>query len=309
MDIEVEGNLRKWEIRDSCRPNCEVQGTYQHPRLIAREKTCEKKRWKAEIIQNTGAATPCHSTWFPTKWKTDNTSQSQRAFMNMIMPQQEWMGLKYGTNHSASTGSRTTYTSRTCLTAKPTPEGGRMELHVNLKLNNKQVMRLLAGYCSLISYWEWLRLKPLYLPLWCMVMWERCWVSAVGRRLEAVRSMQSKQKSNEMDSSPAVESTMPSMERGYHRMGSDEVATVWGKFNIQNSTLSTIKASGINRGKYHKVEPLCSNIEAQSPFHYCYPKAPSLFTSTSFQLDSCDVMDLHLTSGWYDMARCGNLDV
>ena len=84
--------------------------------------------------------------------------------MNMIMPQQEWMGLKYGTNHSASAGSRTTYTSRTCSTAKPTPEGGGMELHVDLKLNNRQVMCLLAGYCSIVSYWERLRLKPLNLP-------------------------------------------------------------------------------------------------------------------------------------------------
>ena len=39
-----------------------------------------------------------------------------------------------------------------------------MELHVDLKLNNRQVMCLLAGYRSLVSYWERLRLKPLNLP-------------------------------------------------------------------------------------------------------------------------------------------------
>ena len=52
----------------------------------------------------------------------------------------------------------------TCLTAKPIPEGGGMELHVDLKLNYRQVMCLLAGYRSLVSYWERLRLKPLNLP-------------------------------------------------------------------------------------------------------------------------------------------------
>ena len=53
MDIEVDGNLQKLEIRDSCQPNCEVQGTYQRPRLIARGKTYEKKgeRQKSYKIQ------------------------------------------------------------------------------------------------------------------------------------------------------------------------------------------------------------------------------------------------------------------
>ena len=45
-----------------------------------------------------------------------------------------------------------------------TPEGGRTQLRVDPKLNNRQVMRLLPGYCSLVSYWERLRLKPLELP-------------------------------------------------------------------------------------------------------------------------------------------------
>ena len=45
-----------------------------------------------------------------------------------------------------------------------TPEGSGTQLPVDPKLNNGQVMRLLSGYCSLVSYWDWLRLKPLELP-------------------------------------------------------------------------------------------------------------------------------------------------
>ena len=45
-----------------------------------------------------------------------------------------------------------------------TPEGGGTQLRVDPKLNNGQVMRLLSGYCSLVTYWEPLRLKPLEFP-------------------------------------------------------------------------------------------------------------------------------------------------
>jgi len=52
-------------------------------------------------------------------------------------------------------------------------------------------MRFLPGYCSLVSCWERLRLKPLELPhasdaytvdahCVCMATWERRWVSEVG---------------------------------------------------------------------------------------------------------------------------------
>ena len=72
-----------------------------------------------------------------------------------------------------------------------TPEGGGTQLRVDPKLNNGQVMRLLSGYCSLVSYWERFRLKPLELPhvsdacttdahRACMATWERRWVSAGG---------------------------------------------------------------------------------------------------------------------------------
>jgi hypothetical protein len=45
-----------------------------------------------------------------------------------------------------------------------TPKGSGTQLRVDPKLNNGQVMRLLSGYCSLVSYWERLRLKPLEFP-------------------------------------------------------------------------------------------------------------------------------------------------
>jgi len=54
---------------------------------------CEKGREGEGTIQSTSAAL-CHSAWFPTTWKIDCTSQSQRAFMNKVMPRQEWMGVK-----------------------------------------------------------------------------------------------------------------------------------------------------------------------------------------------------------------------
>ena len=39
-------------------------------------------------------------------------------------------------------------------------DGSETRLRVHPKLNYGQVMRLLSGYCSLVSYWERLRLKP-----------------------------------------------------------------------------------------------------------------------------------------------------
>ncbi|KIJ96759.1 hypothetical protein K443DRAFT_273546 [Laccaria amethystina LaAM-08-1] len=72
-----------------------------------------------------------------------------------------------------------------------TPEGGGTQLRVDPKLNNGQVICLLSGYCSPVSYWERLRLKPLELPhasdactveahRACMATWERRRVGGRG---------------------------------------------------------------------------------------------------------------------------------
>lgn len=67
---------------------------------------------------------------------------------------------------------------------------GATQLRADPKLNNGQVMRLLTGYCSLVSLWERLRLKPMELPVGkgcsadahskCTSVWERRWTSVVG---------------------------------------------------------------------------------------------------------------------------------
>ncbi|CAA7262833.1 unnamed protein product [Cyclocybe aegerita] len=69
-------------------------------------------------------------------------------------------------------------------------ESGATHLFADPKLNNGQVMRLLAGYWSLSALWERLRLKPAELPLGasccdeahakCISIWERRWTSAAG---------------------------------------------------------------------------------------------------------------------------------
>lgn len=65
-------------------------------------------------------------------------------------------------------------------------ECGATQLHADPKLNNGQVMRLLAGYWSLVSLWERSRLKPIELVQAstctdeahqrCSATWERRWI-------------------------------------------------------------------------------------------------------------------------------------
>jgi hypothetical protein len=43
MDFEVEGDLQKQEMSNSCESNCEVRGTYQNLRLIMRGMTYERE--------------------------------------------------------------------------------------------------------------------------------------------------------------------------------------------------------------------------------------------------------------------------
>lgn len=67
---------------------------------------------------------------------------------------------------------------------------GATHLRTDPKLNNGQVMRLLAGYWSLVNMWERLRLNPISLPQAsaclgemhgnCASTWSRRWTSAVG---------------------------------------------------------------------------------------------------------------------------------
>jgi hypothetical protein len=70
-------------------------------------------------------------------------------------------------------------------------DSGATHLRTDPKLNNGQVMRLLAGYWSLVSLWERLRLNPIALPRAsacsaetherkCTATWSRRWTSAVG---------------------------------------------------------------------------------------------------------------------------------
>jgi len=67
---------------------------------------------------------------------------------------------------------------------------GATHLRTDPKLNNGQVMRLLAGYWSLVSLWERLRLNPIPLSQAsacppdmhekCVSTWSRRWTAAVG---------------------------------------------------------------------------------------------------------------------------------
>ena len=63
-------------------------------------------------------------------------------------------------------------------------------LRTDPKLNDGQVMRLLAGYWSLVTLWERMRVNPIRLPQApgcseekhdkCCATWSRRWISAVG---------------------------------------------------------------------------------------------------------------------------------
>ncbi|KAH9480763.1 hypothetical protein JR316_0007363 [Psilocybe cubensis] len=83
----------------------------------------------------------------------------------------------------------------------PSNDRGAIMLRADPKLNNGQVMRLLAGYLSLVSMWERLRMSPLDLPraatgactaathAKCKTTWEKRWTSAVGwKRILSINS-------------------------------------------------------------------------------------------------------------------------
>ena len=73
---------------------------------------------------------------------------------------------------------------------RQTEQSGATHLRTDSKLNNGQVMRLLAGYWSLVTLWERMRINPIRLPQApgcseeqhdkCCATWSRRWISAAG---------------------------------------------------------------------------------------------------------------------------------
>ena len=78
-------------------------------------------------------------------------------------------------------------------TADPAPTGSTaIHLRANPKLSQRQLIQLLAGHLSLVSYWERRRARPrkLECPEWCsddahkdcVKVWEERWHAAAGSR-------------------------------------------------------------------------------------------------------------------------------